>query len=134
MFSFNKRYFFFAVFLFLIEVLIALYLHDKLIRPYIGDLLVVILIYAFVKSFLNIRPLPLAIGVLLFSYMVETLQYFHIVEKIGLSHSRLAVVVIGNSFSWSDIIAYTVGIAFVLLVEVFLPKFRNNRLPKNNCE
>lgn len=63
-----------TLFLFLIEVLIALYAHDRIIRPYIGDLLVVILIYCFVKSFLNTPVWPTAIGVLIFSYTIEVLQ------------------------------------------------------------
>ena len=48
---FNKTYFLLALLLLLAEVLIALYLHDALIRPYGGDFLVVILLYCFVKSF-----------------------------------------------------------------------------------
>lgn len=61
--------------------------------------------------------MPLAIGVLLFAFTVETLQYFEIVKKLGLEHSKLANVVIGNSFAWADMWCYTAGIAFVLAVE-----------------
>ena len=100
-----------------VEVLIALFVHDQFIRPYIGDFLVVILIYCFVKSFLNTRVLPTALGVLLFAYTVELLQYFHIVEVLGLQHSRAARIIIGSSFEWLDMLAYTLGILMVILVE-----------------
>lgn len=117
MFRFSKTYFILAILLFLTEVLIALYVHDSFIRPYFGDVLVVILIYCFVKSFFKVPAMPLAIGILLFAFMVETLQYFEIVKKLGLEHSKLANVVIGNSFAWADMWCYMAGIAIVLIAE-----------------
>jgi len=116
-FRFNKTYFLLAVLLFVIEVLIALYVHDKIVRPYIGDLLVVILLYCFIRAFINVSPVKTAIGVLLFSYLLEILQYFKLVKLLGLQHSRVANVVIGNLFEWIDLIAYTLGIAIVLAIE-----------------
>lgn len=116
-FRFSKKYFFLTCFLFLIEVLIALYVHDRFVRPYIGDVLVVILIYCFVCSFVKGPVLTIALFVLAFSFLVETMQYYNLVKLLGLEHSKLANVVIGNFFSWVDILAYTVGIIFVLLAE-----------------
>lgn len=118
-FRFNKTYFLLAVLLFVIEVLIALYMHDRIIRPYIGDLLVVILLYCFVRAFVNISPVKIAVGVLLFSYLIEVLQYVKLVKLLGLQHSRIANVVIGNLFEWIDLVAYTVGIIIVLAVEKY---------------
>lgn len=57
MFKFNKTYFVFAIFIFFIEVLISLYLHDKIVRPYVGDFLVVILIYCFIKAFIDVKDI-----------------------------------------------------------------------------
>jgi hypothetical protein len=57
-----------------------------------------------------------AAGVLLFAYLIETLQYFDLVGKLGLKHSRIANIVIGNSFAWLDIIAYTLGIITIVIV------------------
>jgi hypothetical protein len=120
--QFRLRYFLAAIFLFVVEVLIALYVHDDFIRPHVGDFLVVILIYYSLKSFLNIPARNLAAGVLLFSYTIEILQYFKIVEILRLGHYTLARVVIGTSFSWIDMLAYTLGIAFVLLTEYCINK------------
>jgi len=108
--------------LFAIEVLIALFVHDKIVRPYIGDVLVVILIYCFVKSFLNIKVLTAALLVLLFSFSIETFQYFNLVEKLGLEHNKTARIVIGSSFEWIDFVAYSLGILIVLAVEKQLAK------------
>ena len=123
-FHFNKPYFIIALLIFFTEIIIALYVHDNFIRPYFGDFLVVILIYCFLKSFFKIRVLPLAIGVLLFSYVVETLQYYKLVTMLGLQHSKLARIIIGTSFEWIDIVSYTVGIAVVILVERLLANKR----------
>jgi hypothetical protein len=102
--------------------LIAAFIHDKIVRPYIGDVLVVILIYCFIKSFLNLKVLTAAFLVLLFSFSIETLQYFNLVEKLGLEHNKIAKIVIGSSFEWVDFIAYTLGILIVLTVEKWIAK------------
>lgn len=115
--KFNKLYFGLAILLFVTEVLIACFAHDRIIRPYIGDLLVVILIYCFVKSFLITPVLLTAISVLVFSYAIEVLQFFHLVNILGLQDSKIARTIIGTSFEWIDLIAYTAGIAIVLLIE-----------------
>jgi len=117
MLTFSFRYFLFALILFLVEVFIALYVHDSLVRPYVGDYLVVMLIYCAVRTFINISPLKLAIGVLLFSYVIEVLQFFNIVDRLGLSDNKLAKTVIGYGFEWIDLLAYTLGIVTVLILE-----------------
>ena len=117
MLKFNKRYFALAILIFVVEVLIALYVHDRIVRPYIGDVLVVILIYCFLKSFLDLSVSTAAIGVLLFSFGIEILQYFNIVTVLGLEDSKLARVVVGTSFAWMDLVAYVAGILAVLLAE-----------------
>lgn len=117
MFSFHKTYFIWTLILFVVEVFIAACMHDAVIRPYGGDFLVVILLYCLVKSFANFRVWTAAIGVLLFSYIVETLQYFHIVNLLGFEQSRIACIIIGTSFAWSDLLAYTSGILVVLTAD-----------------
>ncbi|MCR5862719.1 DUF2809 domain-containing protein [Flavobacterium sp. J372] len=117
---FHKTYFLLFVLIFITEVLIALYVHDDFIRPYFGDVLVVILIYCFVKAFLNIRTLTAATGILLFAFIVETLQYLKFIELVGLQDVKLARVVIGTSFAWMDIWCYVAGFAIILITEHLL--------------
>ncbi|WP_291133243.1 DUF2809 domain-containing protein [Flavobacterium sp. UBA7682] len=117
MLHFNRTYLLLTILLFVIEVCIALFVHDNFIRPYFGDVLVVILIYCFVKSFLKISVTKAAIAVLLFAFLVETLQYFTIIEVLGLQNNRLARTVIGTSFAWEDILAYIAGIVIVIVSE-----------------
>lgn len=116
-FKLNPTFLILTILLFIIEVLIALYVHDSIIRPYIGDLLVVLLIYCFVKSFFDFPVLKTAIGVLLFSYLIEIFQYLKLIELLGLQHSKAANIIMGNSFEWIDLLAYTGGFATILLAE-----------------
>ncbi|GAB3933047.1 DUF2809 domain-containing protein [Larkinella terrae] len=117
MLTFRPPYFILTILFFITEVLIALFLHDKIIRPYVGDFLVVILIYCFLRSFLNTAVLPTALFVLAFSYTLEVLQYFNVVERLGLGKYKLARIVIGTSFEWIDLLAYTLGVLFILYLE-----------------
>jgi hypothetical protein len=117
MLRFQKKYFIPAILLFVTEVVIAIFLHDKYIRPYFGDFLVVILMYCSIKSLFNIPPWPLARGVLLFAYLLEVLQYFHFLQLFGLQHVVWLNIILGNGFAWGDLVAYTLGIVTVLLLE-----------------
>jgi hypothetical protein len=119
MLTFNKNYFGYAILIFFIEVLIALYIHDRFVRPYLGDVLVVILMYCFLKSFLKLPVLTIAIAVLIFSFTIEFLQYLNIATTLGLEKSKIARTVIGTSFSWIDLLTYIIGITIVLGVEKY---------------
>jgi len=119
MITFNKNYFGSAVLIFTIETLIAIYVHDNFVRPYLGDVLVVILIYCFLKSFFKLPVLITALVVLAFSFVIEFLQFLNIVEKLGLEKSIIARTVIGTSFTWIDLLTYIAGIAIVLIAEKY---------------
>jgi hypothetical protein len=132
MITYNKTYFVLSILLLAVEIFIALYVHDQIIRPYLGDVLVVILLYCFVKSFFNLPVNLAAIAVLLFSYLIETLQYFNIVKRLGLENSSLANTIIGNYFTWVDILAYTLGFLMVLGFEKILSRNSKTLNQSNN--
>lgn len=114
----NKTYLALSIALFLVEVLIAIYVKDSFIRPHVGDFLVVILIYCFVRAFWDVPIIPTAIGVWIFSFVVEGLQYFRIVDLLGLGEYPLARVIIGTTFNAWDLLAYSLGVGFLLVVEM----------------
>lgn len=95
--------------LFLTEVLIALFVHDAFVRPYVGDVLVVMLVCAFLRIFIpdKIRFLP--VFATLFAVFIEALQYFDFVNLIGLADNEIISTVIGRTFDIKDIMCYTVG-------------------------
>ena len=129
MFQFNRNYFILTILLFLTEITIAMYVHDEFIRPYFGDFLVVILLYCFVKSFIKFSVLVATSIVLIFSFGIEIVQYFNMLEKLGLQHSKIARIVLGNSFAWMDLLAYVLGILTVIGIETFHLK-RKNKIHK----
>lgn len=110
MIRFNLKYFLITIALFIVEVLIAtVFKNIFFVRAYLGDVLVTILIYTFIKSFWNANPGKLLIGVFIFSVFIEVLQYFHIADVLGLKPGSIAQIVVGTSFSWIDILCYGVG-------------------------
>ncbi|MBF0577779.1 DUF2809 domain-containing protein [Dysgonomonas sp. GY617] len=116
-FRFDLKSFLCFLLIFVIEVIIALFVKDSIIRPYGGDVLVVILMYYFFKTFVKMNPLPLAIGVLFFAYAVEIGQYFNLVEVLNMQDNRIMRIVIGSSFSWGDMLCYTLGAIICLFLD-----------------
>ncbi len=114
---FRKIYFICTVILFITELIIGFYVHDNIVRPFIGDLLVVILIYTFLQTFFILPVWKTAAGVLLFSFLIEWLQYLQIVTLLGLDHLPFFRIIIGTSFEWIDIGMYIIGIVIVLVME-----------------
>lgn len=113
----NLKYLLLFVLFFIIEVLIAKYIHDSFIRPYLGDVLVVILIYFFVRSFLKKAEKSLPIYIFIFAVGVELLQFLNIVSALGLEDNKLARIVIGTTFDFRDIACYFVGTLILLLFQ-----------------
>ena len=105
----NKKYIYLTIVLFLIEVCIAVFLKDTFIRPIFGDVLVVILLFSFVRILYYGERLKLIIGVLLFSFTIEILQYFQFASILGLEENKIAKIVLGATFNKLDLLAYVVG-------------------------
>jgi hypothetical protein len=124
MITFNVRYFSATIFLLLVEVFIGVFVHDGFVRPFGGDVLVVILIYCLVKSVWNVPETKTAIAVFGFACLVEGLQYLHIVDQLGLRKYPLLAIIIGTSFAWEDILAYAAGCVIVIWWEA---KFNKKR-------
>ncbi|CAN1209974.1 DUF2809 domain-containing protein [Tumidithrix helvetica PCC 7403] len=102
--------------LFLIEVCIAVFFDDRFIRPFVGDVLVVILIYCLIRSFWKIRATVAALSVFGFACAIEGLQYLNLVDRLGLRQYKLLAIVIGTTFDWMDILAYAIGTAIAFFV------------------
>lgn len=108
-----------AIVIFVVEVLIATVFKDIFfVRAYLGDVFVVMLMYYFVKAFAEINPTKLIIGLVVFSFIIEFLQYFHFGELLGFKDNKVAMIVLGNSFSWIDILCYLAGGIILYLIEV----------------
>ena len=116
----NKTYLIFTILLFAIEVLIAIFIKHGFIRYTFGDYLVVMLLYCFLKSFINTIPIIVAIPVLIVSYVIELLQLINILEILNLNNNHLLKLIFGSTFQISDLIAYSLGIITILIIEYTL--------------
>ena len=109
-----------SVVLLSVELVIGLFVHDTFVRPYIGDVLVTVLLCCLGRIvFLYWRFLPLA--VLIFSVSVELLQLAELDELLGIQGSVFGII-IGSTFDIADIICYTVGCVLFFAVEYFVKK------------
>ena len=111
-----------ALLLFVIEVLIALFVRDRFIRPYGGDILVTLLICCVIRVILpRGYRLPIGGGVLVFAILVEVGQYFGLVYLLGLGHIEFFRILMGTGFSWWDMVCYAAGCILFVAVDALLP-------------
>ena len=112
--SFHLRYLLIFLLLLATEIIIARFFSDTIIRPFVGDVLAVILLYYFFRTFIRGYAQAIAIGAFLFACSLEAVQWFRLAEIWDL-HPMLRIV-LGSTFDIWDIIAYAVGfiICFVL--------------------
>lgn len=115
----KKVYFISFLILLFIEVCIAIWIKDGFIRPYLGDFLVVILIYSFLMLISNSTVVQGLLIVLLFSFAVEFFQLINIVKVLQYQPPKIIMIILGSSFSVLDLIAYVIGIIFTGVLEFY---------------
>lgn len=97
------------VFLLAAELFIGAFVQDGFIRPYMGDVLVVMLMCSFLRIFLPEKPRLLPIYATLFATSIEALQYFDFVSLMGLEENKIISIALGRTFDLKDIICYIAG-------------------------
>ena len=119
----KKRIVNLSVFLILtgIEILIALFVHDNIVRPFVGDVIVVAVIYYFIRVFFPVGQKYLLLYIFIFSVAVEFSQLLRIADFIG-GDSRFLRILLGTSFSFIDILCYAAGCVITGIAE----SVRNN--------
>ena len=105
------------------EIYIGMFVHDSFIRPYFGDVLVVILLYVFIRIFFPKKPRLLSLYIFIFAVLVEISQIPPLVDLLGIKN-RLIRVLMGTSFAWGDILAYAAGTVVTLIVDILLTRSR----------
>lgn len=115
--KFSKAYFFWFLILFIIEACIAFFIKEGFIRHTFGDILVVIMLYCLIKSFVKAKPIYIAITVLIVSFGIEFLQLTHILQWLHIENNKALKLILGSTFDINDLLAYLFGIIVVLLIE-----------------
>jgi hypothetical protein len=114
---FSKRYFALTSLVLVVETFIALAMDDAFVRPYVGDTLAVVLLYAALLSALPLRRLHAAVLAFLCACGVELAQAFDAVERLGLSHVPAARVILGTHFDPYDLCAYAAALPLLVVLE-----------------
>ena len=124
--TFRASYAVAAILVFIVEGAIAAFVHDALVRPYLGDSLAVVLVYLALRA---VTPLDVgrsAATALAIACAIELAQWFHLADRIGI-HDRLARVVLGTGFDPADFLAYAGGALAVVVVEAAYRSRGRNR-------
>lgn len=106
-----------AVALFAVETAIALFVRDDFVRPYLGDVLAIALVYAGLRAIapLNVwQALAIALTIAL---AIELAQAFDVLGLLGLRDNTVVRIVLGGVFDWADLAAYAAGALIVAALE-----------------
>lgn len=97
------------------EFYIALKVHDRFIRPFVGDALVVILMYTALQTVFKQKPKAMANLSLAIAFTIETLQAIDFAAYLGADQHPWLSVLLGRTFSPDDYLAYLAGYAAIRL-------------------
>ena len=115
-----------AVLILAVEICIAVCVNGGFVRHYLGDVLAVILLYAFVRAIFSVTPSNLALKIFAFAVALELAQYFGAVQILGIE-SKILKVMIGGTFDLTDLLCYAVGCVLVGIYEKFESKIWQRR-------
>ena len=104
--------------LLLMECLIGAFVRDSFIRPYLGDMLVTVLLCCLVRCLKPEGSKWLPLWVFCFSAAVEVLQLLDLPARLGLDNTPLAIA-LGSTFDWKDILCYLLGCILFAVAEIF---------------
>jgi hypothetical protein len=128
------RYIYIILTAFLILICITIVLFFKsnnFIRGFIDDIIIVILIFSFLKSLKDFNSLLLAVFVLIFAFLIEFAQLFKLIDLLGLQHNFFAQIIIGSTFDLYDLLAYLLGIIIIFTVDKLIFKTNLCSCPAN---
>lgn len=106
------------VILLIIEVFIGKFMHNGFIRDYGGDILIIPLLYAFIRIFWvensNSTKLYLPIGLFLFGVCAELLQAVDLLDILNIGRNSTLGIILGSTCDMKDIICYLAGVILIL--------------------
>lgn len=107
--TFRPGYAVAALALLAVELLIALFVKDAFVRPYLGDVLAVILVFMAIRAVFVVGPWTAVVVALCVAVVIELGQLIGILHILGLAHHRWLRVVLGTGFDVRDLLAYAIG-------------------------
>lgn len=114
------HYLIITIIIFFLELLILkIFYANPFIRGFMGDFLVVVFIYTFFKIFRNFTPKLLSFSVLIFAFSIEFLQYFELINLLGLEKNKIAILILGSNFDLFDLLAYFLGVSVIYFTDKY---------------
>lgn len=99
-----------------IETMIALFIRDSFIRPFLGDYLAVIMLYCLLRI-LNMKLKTAALASLLFACGLEFFQWTEIGEQLNIYRYKATHLLIGRRFHPADILFYVLAYFTILILD-----------------
>lgn len=91
------------------------------IASYAGDTLWALLVFLMIGFLLpKYKTHKVAFFALAFSFFIEATQLYHAPWIDSIRQYRLAALILGYDFLWSDLLCYSIGIAVGVFVEIKL--------------
>ena len=109
-----------------IEIYIAICVKGGFVRHYAGDVLAVILLYALTRAAFGAPPLNLPLKIFAFAAALELVQYFGVVQILGIENKILKVM-IGGTFDFTDLLCYAAGCVLAGAAEKFESKISQRK-------
>lgn len=118
--NYKKRLLYAAAFTLLlaIEIIIALYVHDTFVRPYLGDVLAVLCLYALSRTVFPEKPAFMSAIVTALAFLVELVQLTSLSELVG--KNTVFGVILGATFDPGDLACYLIGGVTAAAWDIFL--------------
>ena len=107
-----------AVLILAAEIYIAICVKGGFMRHYAGDVLAVILLYALARAIFSEPPLNLPLKIFAFAAALELVQYFGVVQILGIENKILKIM-IGGTFDLADLLCYAAGCILAGVYEKF---------------
>ena len=106
-----------ALFIFVIEVLIAtVWSHHRWVRGFVGDVLAVVWVYFLLKAVVKANTSGLALAAFAVGCLVELAQYIATANGWHVQN-RVLKILLGSVADWMDVLAYACGFLLVLAFE-----------------
>lgn len=119
----HLKYFIAFILLLIIEILIERFA-TGFIRFTIGDYLAVMLVYTLIKGTVNISIGKAILITFIIAFSIEFLQLSDLQNNFPAEYSKTLKIILGTSFSFGDLVAYSLGIISIILVERYLKKLK----------
>lgn len=102
------------------------YAIPQFLNAYLGDALWALMIFiGFGFIFRYMKTKKIALMAIAFCYLIEISQLYHAPWIDSIRKTTLGGLVLGYGFLWSDLLAYAIGIAAGVILEVLYEIIRN---------